>query len=192
MPALIGRVFLLTVTLLGVLSGVAAVVLDIGVVPVLSPSMRPAFTEGDLLVTRSVATARLRVGDVVLLAPPDEPWRPFAHRLIQVDHRVDGAVVRTRGDANPSPDPQALVIAAPRTEVAIGHIPALGQVVLTAGRDRPRSLIRIAIVVLIAIGALRAVRAVRHARWVPRGRRGDRTPRPSCPQTNGRPAARMP
>jgi len=138
----------------------AAVVLEIAVIPVLSPSMRPALAEGDLLIVRPLATSQLVVGQVAVLSAPDDPDRVFAHRLVDVHHDTDGTVVRTRGDANPAIDPDALVIASETTTVVVGHIPKLGRIAVAAGPGGPRLIMTLGIVALLGVAARRTL-----ARW---------------------------
>jgi hypothetical protein len=59
---LLVRGLLVIAAALSLLGGAMATVLDVGVAPVLSPSMRPAFAEGDLLLVRPIPTAALEVG----------------------------------------------------------------------------------------------------------------------------------
>lgn len=75
------------------------------IVPVLSGSMSGYAETGDAVVLRPVATADLRVGDVIAFHPP-LPNAPLTlHRVVEREH-VDGRVaVRTRGDANAATDP---------------------------------------------------------------------------------------
>lgn len=67
-------------------------------VRVAGASMEPALHAGDLVL---VSRGRVTRGDIALLQRPGQG--AVLHRIISV-HR-DGAV-RTRGDANPTPDPQ--------------------------------------------------------------------------------------
>jgi signal peptidase I len=67
-------------------------------------SMEPAIGLGSAIVINRVAAESLRVGDVVTLqAGPDKAL--FTHRIIGVVDRADGRWIRTKGDANESPDP---------------------------------------------------------------------------------------
>ncbi len=83
----------------------------IGAVPltVLSASMEPALSAGDLVVVRPVDPADLRVGDVITVQPATGDPTLVTHRVTAVE-RVDGAVasVQTRGDANGAADDPVL------------------------------------------------------------------------------------
>jgi signal peptidase I len=143
--------------MLAALSGASIRALDAGVAPVLSPSMRPTFSEGDLLVVRSVPTTELEVGVVAVLAHPDDPLRPFAHRIVELEHRAVGIEVRTRGDANRALDPETLLISSPRTTVVVGRIPSAGRLVLALGSGIPRAFTRLMIALFLTVAVLRAV-----------------------------------
>jgi signal peptidase I len=67
-------------------------------------SMEPAIGLGSAIVIKPVPADGLHVGDVVTLqAGPDKAL--FTHRIIDVVDRADGRWIRTKGDANESPDP---------------------------------------------------------------------------------------
>ena len=68
--------------------------------PVLSGSMRPTVSPGDLAITRPVSIGLLRVGDVIVFTPPGEA-RSVLHRIAS----LDGGLITTKGDANSAPDP---------------------------------------------------------------------------------------
>jgi signal peptidase I len=141
----------------GLSIGAVVLVLEVAIVPVLSPSMRPAIAEGDLLLVRPLATAELEVDQVALLSTPDDPDRTFAHRLIDVQHGTDGTIVRTRGDANPEADPDTLVITAETTTVMLGRIPRIGHVALAVDPAGPRLVVTLGIVALLVIAARRTL-----------------------------------
>ncbi|MFD9698751.1 signal peptidase I [Lentzea sp. NPDC059081] len=154
---------LLAALAVAAVAGAAVVVLArIGFSPVLSPSMEPGFAPGDLLVTRAVPVAELAVGDVVVLPRPDAPGERYAHRVIELTTRSGEPVVRTKGDANESADPQALRITSPTVPVAVADVPVVGRIALL-GRDTG---VRIALIVLIGGAVLVATR-----RLLYRGRR---------------------
>jgi signal peptidase I len=67
---------------------------------VLSGSMRPTMSPGDLAVTQSVPIGSLRVGDVIVFIPPHET-QPVIHRIAS----RQGDVITTKGDANGVADP---------------------------------------------------------------------------------------
>lgn len=89
---------------------------------VLSGSMEPAIGTGDLVVSRRIAPARARVGDVVTFREPGS-GRLVTHRLRSI--HIEGATARmvTKGDANNAPE---------RWSVAAGG--AIGRVELRVPR----------------------------------------------------------
>lgn len=101
----------------------------VAVQPVLSGSMSGFAERGDLLVGMQ-AQGPLRVGDVILFAPPS-PYetpgnRPVAHRIRGLT-TVDGVpVATTQGDANPQPDPWTLDLSRTRTAEVRLVVPEAG------------------------------------------------------------------
>ena len=69
--------------------------------------------------------------------------------------------MRTRGDANDAADPGPVLVDAPRTQVVVGRVPALGHLVLVLGARGARMLIGAAVIALVALAAIRAVRGRR-------------------------------
>lgn len=68
---------------------------------VTSPSMGTAAPVGTLMLTRPVAVADLRVGDVVAFHPPGRATVTYTHRVVD----ISGDRVSTRGDVNGALDP---------------------------------------------------------------------------------------
>ncbi len=91
-----------------VLAGAVVVVPRVlGATPltVLSGSMEPALSPGDVVVVRPVDPGELRTGDVVTVQPVSGDPTLVTHRVVQVDR--DGTDVTglvTRGDANGAAD----------------------------------------------------------------------------------------
>jgi signal peptidase len=65
-------------------------------------SMRDVIKPGDVLVYADPDPATIAVGDIVVFRNPAHPGVPISHRV--VDRSPDG-ILRTKGDANRSPDP---------------------------------------------------------------------------------------
>ncbi len=87
-------------------------------------SMEPAIPKGAVVVLEPVDSSALRVGDVVTVRLPTSGSH-VTHRILDVTE-VEGATwLRTKGDANPTPDP-ALLPAADLEGRVIAWIPALG------------------------------------------------------------------
>lgn len=78
---------------------------------VLSGSMAPALPVGTVVVARPVAAGDVAVGDVVTFVahePGTAASRIVTHRVVAVE---PGPVLRTRGDADATPDPGGTVAA---------------------------------------------------------------------------------
>lgn len=72
-------------------------------VSVAGGSMRPALRPGDLVVARRGELPT--VGDIVLVRSPERA--PYLHRVARIP---GGGTLILRGDANPTPDSQAVAI----------------------------------------------------------------------------------
>ena len=101
----------------------------IGAVPltVLSGSMEPAISAGDLVVVRPTDPADLRIGDVVTVQPVSDDPTLVTHRIVGVTHGGDGlAGFVTQGDANEHPDepvvPEQVMGRVVYTVPLIGHV----------------------------------------------------------------------
>jgi signal peptidase len=157
MPHLLRRMIVAICMTAALTLGAAAVALQVAVIPVLSPSMRPAIAEGDLLIVRPLATSQLEVGQTALLSVAEDPERTFVHRLVDVQHGTDGTVVRTRGDANPVADPDVLVITAETTTVVFGRIPKLGRIALAVEPAGPRMVMTLGVIALLGVATRRTL-----------------------------------
>jgi signal peptidase I len=72
---------------------------------VLSGSMRPTFSPGDLVVVTRERAADLRVGDVISYQVPVGARQVETHRVIRIVRRLPTPIVVTKGDANDHADP---------------------------------------------------------------------------------------
>ena len=86
-------------------------------------SMEPAIPIGSAVVVVPVDPARLAAGDVVTMRVT-EANAIFTHRIEAVVDRPDGRYVRTKGDANPEPDPTLVKASAiiGRVELSIPYL----------------------------------------------------------------------
>lgn len=137
---------LLTVPVIGRTTG------TFQVVPVLSGSMAPDMRRGDIAIVVPVAAEAVRPGDVILFDHPQIPDRPVIHRVIEVIDDTDGLRYRTRGDANPAPDPWEVNSQA-RGEMhrRVWTIPMVGLVLLWARTGFARLLV-VAVMLFVAAG----------------------------------------
>lgn len=100
-----------------VLLAAVALALAVAVVPaaaggsaltVLSPSMTPTYPVGTLVVIRPRPVDTIRIGDVVSFTdrdPATGATRTVTHRVVAAE---PGPQFRTKGDANPAPDQDAV------------------------------------------------------------------------------------
>ncbi|MBV9097363.1 MAG: signal peptidase I [Frankiaceae bacterium] len=101
------------------------VFLHLGMSPVLTGSMRPAFAPGDAIVTRPVAVSQLRPGMVVVFVPPGHVT-PYAHRIVSVSGSPSHPVLATKGDANLAPDHWRVTLNTPTITQVVGSVPKVG------------------------------------------------------------------
>jgi len=74
-------------------------------VTVLSGSMRPAFSPGDMVVVMPEPVRDVHVGQVISYRIPVGDHHVQSHRVIEVIRDGGRVSVRTKGDANTAPDP---------------------------------------------------------------------------------------
>ena len=72
---------------------------------VLSGSMKPYFSPGDIVVVTPEPTRQVRVGQVISYHVPVGDHHVQSHRVIQIVRGGDHPLVRTKGDANNAADP---------------------------------------------------------------------------------------
>ncbi len=88
---------------------------------VLSGSMRPSASPGDLAVTQGVPVASIHVGDVIAFVPPTQT-RAVLHRVATLQ---DG-VITTKGDANNAPDPWHVALTGTTAYRLVAVVPYAG------------------------------------------------------------------
>lgn len=74
---------------------------------VLSGSMEPAISPGDVVVVADAPASRIGEGDVITFARPGVDT-PTTHRVVEVSESEVGEVYTTKGDANEDPDAQPI------------------------------------------------------------------------------------
>ncbi|SHH61499.1 signal peptidase I [Halobaculum gomorrense] len=72
---------------------------------VLSGSMEPAMSPGDVIIVDGVDAAAVQEGAVITFGGEDG-GTPTTHRVVEVVERENGVAFRTKGDANEDPDQQ--------------------------------------------------------------------------------------
>src|SRR5919106_3050640 len=99
-------------------------------VTVLSNSMAPGFSAGDVIVLTPERVSEVRAGQVLAYAAPVADQHVVTHRVVSVDRTGGRTVIVTKGDANEKADPWAAQL---EGDVAWRHrltIPYAGQVIL--------------------------------------------------------------
>lgn len=89
---------------------------------VMTGSMEPRLAPGDVVVSRPVAQAEIRLGQILLADDPDQPGHLRMHRFVKAG--PDDTLV-TKGDANPQRDSTAIERSAVHG-VAFLRIPVIG------------------------------------------------------------------
>jgi signal peptidase I len=131
------------------------------VLPVLSPSMRPAFEAGSAVVAVRVPAGSVRRGDVIVYEAPVADHRVVAHRVLRVVEGGPRPVVQTGGDANNAPDPWLARLEDDTVWVVRRELPHLGHALVFLHRPP----VRLAMA-LVVVGC--ALAAGLHAIWRPR------------------------
>ena len=114
-------VVLVTAGALVLAAGIGFRVADFHVQTVLSGSMRPTLSPGDLAITQGVPLSSLRVGDVVVFTPPNET-QAVIHRIAS----REGDVITTKGDANNVADPWSVTLQGATQYRLVFVVPYLG------------------------------------------------------------------
>lgn len=117
---------------------------------VLSGSMGPAISTGDVVLTAPVKPDELRPGAVILADTPAQPGHTYLHRVVATG---DGTLV-TRGDANASNDYPPLRPAAVRGQARL-VVPRVGLPMVWAQQHRPLPLIGVFAALLACLLAAR-------------------------------------
>ena len=83
-----------------------------GSIVVAGGSMQPTLRVGSLLIAQPIPASEVRVGDVILVREGEQGGRalPKIHRVVWVAREGDRTLVRTKGDANQTPDPLTYVL----------------------------------------------------------------------------------
>lgn len=93
-------------------------------------SMADAYPNGSLVITRWMPAEEAQLGDVIVVQEDsdDGPARPKLHRIVSLDEQGSQILVRTKGDANQTPDPK-LYILPDQVRTPAHMLPYLGHVV---------------------------------------------------------------
>ena len=128
---------------------------------VLSGSMRPTFSPGDVVVITSEPTADVRVGQVISYRIPVGDHHVETHRVVRIVSGGPHPVVVTKGDANATPDPWQARLLDSRVWRERFVIPRLGYAINALRSPAPRMAMVIGAPALLALLTLGAI-------WRPR------------------------
>ncbi len=144
---------LLTALLLGVLALVAAIVVvpravDGVALTVLTGSMEPTYSPGDMIVVRGVKDVdrEVQVGDAVTFQPVSDDPALITHRVVSKSFSSSGTSFTTRGDANGADDDP--IVAAQIKGVVMYSVPWVGHVSLWLGEKRGLAISVVAVALL--------------------------------------------
>lgn len=141
---------------LAVSIGITVRLADLHLQTVLSNSMRPTVSAGDVAVTRAIPIESLRAGDVIAFVPPNST-QPVLHRITS----LGGGVITTRGDANTVDDPWRLTLRGTTAYRLVAVVPSLGWL---TGLRQPALLIAgllVGLAIVIEVGKEVRTRATR-------------------------------
>jgi signal peptidase len=126
-------------------------------------SMEPTIHRGSLVFDEVVPLAELKRGDVITFVPAGGR-RPVTHRIIEVTTQARGGrVVRTKGDANPTPDLRPYELGGTEQARVSFSVPYLGWMFMALEHPRARMY-------LLALPALAIALSMLAAAWREGGR----------------------
>lgn len=128
---------------------------------VLTASMRPSMPEGSVIVQVPVDLDTVRVGDVITYRIPVEDRRVVTHRVVKVVKGGAQPEVRTKGDANRSPDPWLARLEGEKVWRVKASVPKLGYVLQALRGPEARRVTLFLVPLLLALLWLRDI-------WAPR------------------------
>lgn len=91
---------------------------------VVSGSMSPTIPKGSIVIIKP--QENYQPGDVVTFRSSTEPVIRFTHRIVDID---ENGLAETRGDANPSSDPERSSLTRAEGKVVL-HVPVIGYPVM--------------------------------------------------------------
>lgn len=130
-------------------------------VTVLSDSMQPTFSKGDMIVVTPAPTRSVQVGDVITYQAPVGDRHVVTHRVQEVVEAGPQPTVVTKGDANESADPWRAQLTGERIWKVQFAVPAAGTLVRALRQDGVRHVAAYVLPALLLVIVLREV-------WSPR------------------------
>jgi signal peptidase I len=123
-------------------------------VTVLTGSMRPHMPEGSVVLATPAAVGSIRAGDVITYRIPVDDRRVVTHRVVEV---VGPGVVRTKGDANNTPDPWLAKLSGAQVWKARGAVPKVGYGLERLRQPSTQRLLVLAVPLVLALTWLRDI-----------------------------------
>ena len=125
---------------------------------IVSGSMTGTFNTGSVIFDKAKPTADLRVGDIITYVPPAATGvnHLVSHRIHSIKLADDGVtrVFRTKGDANPGPDPWTFALNDTTQNVERFSVPYVGYALMALANPHIRMLligIPAAIIALVSL-----------------------------------------
>jgi signal peptidase I len=140
-------------------------------VTVLSGSMRPTFSPGDMVVVTPEPVSAVRVGQVISYQVPVGAHQVETHRVVRILQGGAHPVVQTQGDANNWPDPWTARLEGTTAWQLSAVVPKLGYVVnwLRSGAVRVTAILIVP--ALLALLMLFEIWGTRDGKPEPEGQR---------------------
>lgn len=126
-------------------------------VTVLSGSMRPTFSAGDLLVLRPEPVQRLRVGQMLTYRIPVGDRHLETHRVVRILRGGAEPIVQTKGDANAGRDPWTATLHGKTAWTVTWVIPGVGRVLLWLEQPLFKLGLLLCVLALVLVKALARV-----------------------------------
>jgi signal peptidase I len=127
---------------------------------VLSGSMEPAISTGDVVLDERIEPMDVRLGDVVTFRDPEDSSRLITHRVLDARARENALVVVTKGDANNTSERWSVPLDGEIGRVAF-RVPALGYMLAWTHDIGPLFLIAIPALLLAGLELVRIWRPAR-------------------------------
>lgn len=160
----------LFVLLLAAIAVIVPAVVGATPMTVLTGSMEPAYPPGTLVIVRPVAQEEIRIGDVITYQLESGRPEVVTHRVVGITMTDQGQALVTKGDNNPSADPNPVLPVQVRGEVWYG-IPYLGWVNTFVGSEHRAWIVPSIAGILLAYAAALVVSVIAGG-----GRRRKRSP----------------
>lgn len=116
---------------------------------VLTGSMEPAISPGDVVVAERIDPLDARIGDIVMFRDPADQDRAITHRVRRIRRAGDHLRFVTRGDANNHGE-RWRIAADGQLGRVLYTVPAVGQVAVFAGRIGAGLLLTVGVLLLVA------------------------------------------